>query len=141
MNRLKKEMRERQIEFLMTYADNLAIQYFKKQGFSEMIQVPPEIWKGYLKDYDGSTHMECLIYPNIDYSEISTHILGQKKFIIDVVTRLVANDQVHNGLPTSFYAQSKRGGELDDEALLDKILQSPGVKESGFGKNEFDTLK
>ena len=77
MNRLKKEMRERQIEFLMTYADNLAIQYFKKQGFSEMIQVPPEIWKGYLKDYDGSTHMECLIYPNIDYSEISSYIVGQ----------------------------------------------------------------
>lgn len=141
MNRLKKEMRERQIEFLMTYADNLAIQYFKKQGFSEMIQVPPEIWKGYLKDYDGSTHMECLIYPNIDYSEISSYIVGQKKFITDVVTRLVANDQVHNGLPASFYNQSKKNTELDDDALMDKIMQIPGVRESGFSKTEFEILK
>lgn len=79
MNRLKKEMTNRGIEFLMTCADNLAIQYFKKQGFSETVQIPSEIWKGYLKDYDGSTLMECLINPTIDYSEISSQIQAQKQ--------------------------------------------------------------
>jgi histone acetyltransferase len=87
MNRLKKEMTDRGIEFLMTYADNLAIQYFKKQGFSETIQVPPEIWKGYLKDYDGSTHMECLINPSIDYSEISSQIQAQKQVTLFLQVR------------------------------------------------------
>ena len=72
-------MADRGIEFLMTYADNLAINYFKKQGFSDNIQISKEIWKGYLKDYDGSTHMECLINPTIDYSEIATQIKRQKK--------------------------------------------------------------
>ena len=79
MNKLKSDMKDRNIEFLMTYADNLAIQYFKKQGFSDTIQIPKEIWKGYLKDYDGSTHMECLINPKINYSEIASQIKEQKK--------------------------------------------------------------
>lgn len=74
MNRLKKEMKQKNVQFLMTYADNLAIQYFKKQGFCETINIKPEIWKGYLKDYEGSTHMECLINPLIDYSEIASQI-------------------------------------------------------------------
>lgn len=137
MNRLKKEMTERKIEFLMTYADNLAIQYFKKQGFSESIQVPPEIWKGYLKDYDGSTHMECLINPTIDYSEISSQIKSQKQFIINTVTRLVSNGVVHPGLPPSFFKK----GELDEDALFEKIRQIPGVAESGFTREEFEHLK
>jgi histone acetyltransferase len=46
MNQLKAEMQIRGIEFLMTYADNLAIGYFKKQGFQKSIQIPAEIWKG-----------------------------------------------------------------------------------------------
>lgn len=46
MNQLKTEMQVRGIHFLMTYADNLAIGYFKKQGFQKSINIPPEIWKG-----------------------------------------------------------------------------------------------
>lgn len=30
----------------MTYADNLAIGYFKKQGFQKDPTIPDEIWKG-----------------------------------------------------------------------------------------------
>jgi histone acetyltransferase len=93
MDTLKKEMKLRDIQFLMTYADNLAIQYFKKQGFNEQIQVPPEIWKGYLKDYDGSTHMECLINPIIDYSTISTQIRAQKDVLLQ--TNLVRGEADH----------------------------------------------
>lgn len=46
MNQLKMEMIKRGVKFLMTYADNLAIGYFKKQGFQKTINIPPEIWKG-----------------------------------------------------------------------------------------------
>ena len=46
MNQLKTEMQKRGVHFLMTYADNLAIGYFKKQGFHKSIQIPKQIWEG-----------------------------------------------------------------------------------------------
>jgi histone acetyltransferase len=33
MNELKATSRKRRVDLLMTYADNLALGYFKKQGF------------------------------------------------------------------------------------------------------------
>jgi hypothetical protein len=33
----------------VTYADNYAIGYFKKQGFSKSISMPKERWFGYIK--------------------------------------------------------------------------------------------
>lgn len=44
-------MQRRKIEYLMTYADNLALGYFRKQGFSKDARMSPERWKGYIKDY------------------------------------------------------------------------------------------
>ena len=58
----------------MTYADNYAIGYFKKQGFSKEARMPSERWKGYIKDYDGGTMMECYIHPTIDYNIVSDTI-------------------------------------------------------------------
>lgn len=55
----------------MTYADNLALGYFRKQGFSKDCRMAPERWKGYIKDYQGGTMMECFVHPTIDYSKIS----------------------------------------------------------------------
>jgi len=55
----------------MTYADNLALGYFRKQGFSKDTRMPAERWKGYIKDYEGGTMMECFVHPTINYSKIS----------------------------------------------------------------------
>lgn len=46
-----EEMQRRKVEYMMTYADNLALGYFRKQGFSKDCRMPPERWKGYIKDY------------------------------------------------------------------------------------------
>lgn len=58
----------------MTYADNFAIGYFKKQGFTKEGRMNPERWRGFIKDYDGGTLMECYVHPFIDYSNISVLI-------------------------------------------------------------------
>lgn len=42
----------------LTYADNYAVGYFKKQGFTKEISLPREIWTGYIKDYEGGTLMQ-----------------------------------------------------------------------------------
>jgi len=60
--------------------------YFKKQGFTNEIKFAEEKWKGYIKDYEGGTLMECKIFECVNYSKISKHIAKQKEvffFICD----------------------------------------------------------
>ena len=52
------------------YADNYAIGYFKKQGFAKQISMPLERWKGFIKDYEGGTLMECEILKEVDYTAL-----------------------------------------------------------------------
>ena len=72
MNHFKEYCKhELGIHYLLTYADNFAIGYFKKQGFTADITLPISQWKGYIKDYDGGTMMGCRLYQHIDYRDIS----------------------------------------------------------------------
>ena len=75
----KQQMQKENIEYLMTYADNFAIGYFKKLGFCKEYRMPLDRWKGFIKDYDGGTLMECYIHPEINYMEVSSIIREQKK--------------------------------------------------------------
>jgi histone acetyltransferase len=90
-------MQRRKVEYLMTYADNLALGYFRKQGFSKDCRMPPERWKGYIKDYEGGTMMECFVHPSIDYSKISEIIKKQKEFVIEKVKELSINNHKFDG--------------------------------------------
>ncbi|KAJ3455193.1 hypothetical protein MRS44_013793 [Fusarium solani] len=54
---------------LLTYADNLAIPYFKKQAYTKEITLDDSIWKGCIKDYEGGTLMQCSMLPRIRYLE------------------------------------------------------------------------
>ncbi|KAJ1955032.1 histone acetyltransferase, partial [Dipsacomyces acuminosporus] len=42
----------------LTYADNYAIGYFQKQGFTKEITLDRRLWMGYIKDYEGGTLMQ-----------------------------------------------------------------------------------
>uniref|UniRef100_A0A0A9YXB3 Histone acetyltransferase GCN5 n=1 Tax=Lygus hesperus TaxID=30085 RepID=A0A0A9YXB3_LYGHE len=67
MNHLKEHVKTEGIEYFLTYADNSATGYFKKQGFSRVLSMVPNRWKGFVKDYDGATLMECRIFKSINY--------------------------------------------------------------------------
>jgi N-acetylglutamate synthase-like GNAT family acetyltransferase len=54
------------VDFLLTYADNTAIDFFKKQGFSKDITLARTRWAGYIKDYTKATLMEYHIAPARD---------------------------------------------------------------------------
>jgi histone acetyltransferase len=49
------------IRYFLTYADNYAVGYFKKQGFSVDLKLDKGVWVGYIKDYDGGTLMMVII--------------------------------------------------------------------------------
>jgi histone acetyltransferase len=71
MNHTKAAARDRDsLTALLTYADNNAVGYFAKQGFSRELSTPREKWGGYIKDYDGGTLMEGLIHPKLPYTDL-----------------------------------------------------------------------
>ncbi len=49
MNKLKDHCKSQDLKYFLTYADNNAIGYFKKQGFNNFIKMEPEKWKEYIK--------------------------------------------------------------------------------------------
>jgi len=81
MNQLKEHCKREGIHFLLTYADNHAIGYFRKQGFQKQVTMKRERWLGYIKDYDGGTLMECAIDTTVDYLKIRFVAEEQQKAI------------------------------------------------------------
>jgi histone acetyltransferase len=65
----------------LTYADNYAIGYFKKQGFTKEISLDRQKWMGYIKDYEGGTIMQCTMLPRIRYLESGKMLLKQKEAV------------------------------------------------------------
>uniref|UniRef100_A0A1B0CWR8 histone acetyltransferase n=2 Tax=Lutzomyia longipalpis TaxID=7200 RepID=A0A1B0CWR8_LUTLO len=99
MNHLKDYSIQQGTKHFLTYADEFAIGYFKKQGFSKDIKVARPIYAGYIKEYEGATLMHCELHPSIVYTQFSSVIRRQK----DIVKELIAQRQqevqkIHPGL-------------------------------------------
>ncbi|GAB0099588.1 Histone acetyltransferase [Sergentomyia squamirostris] len=99
MNHLKDYSIRQGIKHFLTYADEFAIGYFKKQGFSKDIKVARHIYAGYIKEYEGAELMHCELHSGIVYTQFSSVIRRQK----DIVKELIAQRQqevqkIHPGL-------------------------------------------
>ncbi|KAJ7526467.1 hypothetical protein O6H91_16G007500 [Diphasiastrum complanatum] len=80
MNHLKQYARDVDgLTHFLTYADNNAVGYFTKQGFTKEIELEKERWQGYIKDYDGGTLMECKIDPKLPYTDLPIMIRRQRQ--------------------------------------------------------------
>lgn len=96
MNHLKEHVKTEGITHFLTYADNYAIGYFKKQGFSKHVSMSKARWFGYIKDYDGGTLMECCINTLVNYLNIPGMIQAQRQvkqrldLIFSSLTRLLS---------------------------------------------------
>ncbi|XP_026193636.1 uncharacterized protein LOC34619368 [Cyclospora cayetanensis] len=85
MSHLKEFVKKSGIEYFLTYADNFAVGYFRKQGFTSRISLPRDRWLGYIKDYDGGTLMECRISSKVDYLRLSALLDKQRKAAEDCI--------------------------------------------------------
>uniref|UniRef100_F6RUG3 Histone acetyltransferase n=1 Tax=Ornithorhynchus anatinus TaxID=9258 RepID=F6RUG3_ORNAN len=134
MNHLKEYHIKHGILFFLTYADEYAIGYFKKQGFSKDIKVPKSRYLGYIKDYEGATLMECELNPRIPYTELSHIIKKQKEIIKKLIERKQAQiRRVYPGL--SCFKEGVR--QIPVESI-------PGLRETGWkslGKEKGKELK
>ena len=79
MAHFKEHVKTLGARFLTTYADNFAIGFFKKQGFSGTVQMHKEQYRNHIKHYDGSTLMECALYNNVDYTQVDALLLAEQE--------------------------------------------------------------
>lgn len=83
----------------LTYADNYAVGYFEKQGFSKEITLDRSVWAGYIKDYEGGTIMQCTMLRKVDYLDKATIIRQQQEAVMDKIRQLSRSHIIHPGLP------------------------------------------
>ena len=79
----------------LTYADNYAIGYFKKQGFTKEITLEKSRWMGYIKHYEGGTIMQCSMVPKIRYLESGRMLLKQKECVNVKIRSVSKSFEVH----------------------------------------------
>lgn len=117
MNHLKEYLKNR-VGYMLTYADENAKGFFKKQGFSETILLEKKMWKGYIKDYDNATLRCCQLLPQVDYRDVRT-LVGRQR---EAVYRLAASRSHHDVVY-----------HLPPDPITDP-LEIPGVREAGWDK-------
>ncbi|XP_011630303.1 histone acetyltransferase KAT2B-like [Pogonomyrmex barbatus] len=122
MNMLKDYHIKNNILHFLTFADEFAIGYFKKQGFSKEIKLPKPIYQGYIKDYEGATLMHCELNAKIVYTEFTAVIRKQKEIVKKLIhQRQQEIQKVHPGL-TCF----------KDGVKSIPVESIPGIRETGW---------
>ncbi|KAI9704465.1 MAG: histone acetyltransferase [Bogoriella megaspora] len=110
----------------LTYADNNATGYFKKQGFTKEITLDRSKWMGYIKDYEGGTIMQCSMVPKIRYLESGRMLLKQKEAVHAKIRAVSKSYNIHQ--PPPQWANTSKDKPL---AVIDPLSIS-AIKESGW---------
>ena len=131
MNLLKRQMVREGLEYSITYADNYAIGYFKKQGFTKAITMPKGRYHGLIKDYDGGTIMECYVHPSIDFTRVPDMIQAQKAFLLQRVATVAKSHRVvYPPLPRGWEPDLTGVSRSNQDAA--RSMAIPGVAEAGW---------
>ncbi|CAG8077182.1 unnamed protein product [Penicillium nalgiovense] len=109
----------------LTYADNHAIGYFQKQGFTKEITLDNSIWMGCIKDYEGGTLMQCSMLARIRYLEVGRMLLKQKESVLAKIRTLSKSHIIH--LPPQQWANASDGAVVPIDPL-----SIPAIRETGW---------
>ncbi|KAJ3936515.1 MAG: Bromodomain-containing protein [Lentinula lateritia] len=116
----------------LTYADNYAVGYFEKQGFSKEITLDRSVWAGYIKDYEGGTIMQCTMLDKVDYLDKANILAQQQDAIMSKVRQMSRSHIVHAGLP-QFQEGAPVGVTVDPQDV-------PGLRETGWTPSMAENL-
>lgn len=97
MNQLMEYVKHEGITHLLTYADNYAIGYFRKQGFHKQVTMKRDRWHGYIKDYDGATLMEFCIDPRVDYLSTKRLADEQRRAVMQKIQTMTSIQCTNSG--------------------------------------------
>lgn len=118
--------------YFLTYADNYAVGYFRKQGFSKEITLDRAVWAGYIKDYEGGTIMQCTMVRKVDYLDKANIIAQQREAILNKIREMSKSHIVYDGLP-QFQDGAGEGVTVD-------VKDVPGLSEDTLDTPLTDAL-
>ncbi|KAG6833549.1 hypothetical protein H0H87_005200 [Tephrocybe sp. NHM501043] len=110
--------------YFLTYADNYAVGYFEKQGFSKDITLDRAVWAAYIKDYEGGTIMQCTMLDKVDYLDKPNILAQQQEAVMTKIRQMSKSHIVYPGLP-QFQPGEPEGITVDPKDV-------PGLRESGW---------
>ncbi|KAI5077371.1 hypothetical protein GOP47_0007195 [Adiantum capillus-veneris] len=126
MNHLKQHARDDDgLTHFLTYADNNAVGYFFKQGFTKEITMEKDRWQGYIKDYDGGTFMECQLDSKLPYIDLPALIRRQRQAMDEKIRELSNCHVVYSGIEIP-----KKEAGIPRRPL--RIEDIPGLKDAGW---------
>ncbi|KAJ7703031.1 hypothetical protein B0H17DRAFT_1157163 [Mycena rosella] len=100
----------------LTYADNYAVGYFEKQGFSKT---------SLLIDYEGGTIMQCTMLPKVDYLNKPALIAAQQEAIMTKIRQMSRSHIVYPGLPQFQDVKGEVSVDYRDVPGLSRYFLSP----------------
>jgi histone acetyltransferase len=118
------------VKHFLTYADNYAVGYFRKQGFTTEITLDKRKWVGYIKDYEGGTIMQCTMVPRFKYLQVQAILGIQRNAVLKKMEERSTEHIVYRGVDMPLDKEGKR--HIDPH-------QVPGIIESGWTP-EMDAL-
>lgn len=122
MNHLKDFSIQRGLKHFLAYADEEAIGYFKKQGFSKDIKLARPVYAGYVKEYDKATLMHCELHSSIVYTQFISVIQKQREILKELIA------QRHNEVQ-----RTRPGLSCFKEGVRSIPVESiPGLREIGW---------
>ncbi|WFD44798.1 histone acetyltransferase [Malassezia psittaci] len=133
MNHLKDHVKNvSPVRHFLTYADNYAIGYFKKQGFTKEITLPRSVWVGYIKDYEGGTLMQCTMLPRIRYLEVQDFLTSQRRLLQSKIRSFSKSHIVYPGLDVFKKPKSKTAQSSDHFELVVQPNEVAGLRDTGW---------
>eukprot|EP00993_Chasmostoma_nieuportense_P001627 NODE_2491_length_1163_cov_26.845560_g2374_i0.p1 GENE.NODE_2491_length_1163_cov_26.845560_g2374_i0~~NODE_2491_length_1163_cov_26.845560_g2374_i0.p1 ORF type:complete len:331 (+),score=94.45 NODE_2491_length_1163_cov_26.845560_g2374_i0:89-1081(+) len=118
MNHMKEYCRFRSHFHLLTCADNNAIGFFRKAGFTN-VTLPPESYAGYIKDYSHTTLMECVLSPDFNNLTLLQTIKHQRGMVYRKMQEVTKR-------PILFHNTHQHSGE---DAVLKSLNWKPPSQE------------
>lgn len=79
--------------------------FFEKQGFSKDIKINKAVYQGYINDYKFATLMHCELNPKIIYTEFTTVVRRQKKFVKQLIFQQKNVSKIYPGV--TFFKEGK----------------------------------
>ncbi|XP_017778856.1 PREDICTED: histone acetyltransferase KAT2A isoform X2 [Nicrophorus vespilloides] len=144
MNHLKDFHIRKNILNFLTFADDLAIGYFEKQGFSKDIKMFRGIYHGYIKDYEGATLMHCELNPKIIYTKFTSIVMRQKKIVKHLLYKQQQGiSKVYQGL--TFFKEGVKSIPIESIPGISETTWRPAARATRGGQQmeesqDIDTL-
>ena len=136
MNHLKTYVCEQEnMTHLITFADNNAVGYFAKQGFTKDVMMDREKWVGYIKEYDGGTIMECHLSAQVSYTDFPVMIRTQRQAVAEKIKQLSSAHLVYPGLSRFLNKPHGSGGVHAPDTYIpaSEIMTTvDGLKQAGW---------